>query len=552
MTPHTMGTRAALVALGCLAGSLSALGCVSPRETPDAAAASSDALSALPEYLMTLDLGTVRFPTSGSADAQRYFEQGVAALHSFNYPDAAMLFRQAQAVDPDFAMAYWGEAMTHNATLWVRYPGGQQHRDEAREVLDRLGTTPKARAAKAPTAREKAYLAAVDILYGEGPKPDRDVAYSAAMRQLSEEYPDDDEALAFYCLSLFSARRGNQGRVTSAALALELLVRNPEHPGAARYLIHSTDTAPRAAFGLVAADRYAAAAPDTHAAHHMPAHIFIQFGRWADASRTGERAVALAREWVTRRGVAISEVDDHTYGHLMDYLQYALLQEGRFDDAKALVEQVRSDYEESGKAASLRVKLASTSARYLVETGQWDEAATLAETARSEGFWETPAVLLAVGIGAARTGDLGLAAEAAADLAEAGPAADLMAQEVSALIHLTRGDEEAALQLLEEAAQTNRAAPLPFGPASPMKPALELYGEVLLEIDRPGEAVEQFETVLARRPRRAASLLGVARARAELGDQAAAAGYYAELVDVWSAADPDHAGHSEAQQYRTP
>ena len=126
------------------------------------------------------------------------------------------------------------------------------------------------------------------------------------------------------------------------------------------------------------------AAPDTHAAHHMPAHIFIQFDRWGDASRTGERAVALALEWVTRRGVALSEVGDHTYGHLMDYLQYALLQEGRFDDAKALVEQARSDYDESGKAASLRVKLASTSARYLVETGQWDEAATLAETARSE------------------------------------------------------------------------------------------------------------------------------------------------------------------------
>ena len=92
------------------------------------------------------------------------------------------------------------------------------------------------------------------------------------------------------------------------------------------------------------------------------------------------------------------------------------------------------------------------------------------------------------------------------------------------MIHLAQGDEETALQLLEETAQKNRAAPMPFGPANPLKPALELYGEVLLEIDRPGEAAEQFETVLARRPRRAASLLGVAQARAQLGDQAAAAG----------------------------
>ena len=546
MARHTLATS---LVLGCLTGSLLAASCGAPSETPITPATGASETSELIDYLMTLDLGAVRFPTSGSADAQRYFEQGVAALHSFTYPDAAVLFRHAQSLDPDFALAYWGEAMTNNAVLWVRYPGGQQHRDEALAVLDRLGPTPEARAAKAPTAREQAYLAAVDILYGDGPKPERDVAYSAAMRQLSEQYPDDEEALAFYALSRLSTRRGDQDRVTTAAVALEVLVRNPEHPGAARYLIHATDSATRAPIGLVAADRYADAAPDTHAAHHMPAHIFIQFGRWADASRTGERAVALAREWVTRRGLAISEVDDHTYGHLMDYLQYALLQEGRYDDAAALVEQVRSDYDESGSAASLRVKLASTSARYLVESGRWHEAAVLAATARAEGFWETPSVLLAVGIGAARAGDLGLAAEAAAGLAAAGPAADLMAQEVSAVIHLARGDAAAALRLLEEAAETNRATPLPFGPADPMKPALELYGEVLLELDRPGDAVEQFETVLTRRPGRTASLLGAARARSRSGDQEAAAVHYAELVKIWSAADAGHTGFSEAQAF---
>lgn len=550
MTRTWWGTPAA--ARGWLVAGILALGCAAPaEESGDAAPGESGSASEMVDYLMTLDLGTVHFPTSGSPDAQRYFDQGVAALHSFTYYDAALLFRHAQALDPDFAMAYWGEAMTYNATLWVRYPGGQQHRDEALAALARLGPTPEARAAKAPTERERAYLSAVDILYGDGPKQDRDLAYSEAMQALSEQYSDDDEALAFYCLSRLSTRRGDEERTATAAIALELLVRNPEHPGAARYLIHATDRPTRASLGLVAAERYAAAAPDTHAAHHMPAHIFIQFGRWADASRTGERAVALAREWVTRRGLETSEVDDHTYGHLMDYLQYALLQEGRYADARALAEQVRTDYEASGKAASLRVKVASTSARYLIETGRWDEAAALADTARAEGFWETPAVLLAVGLGAARTGDLDLAAEAAAGLETAGPAANLMAQEVSALLHLARGEENGAVRLLDEAAAINRAAPLPFGPAAPMKPALELYGEVLLMLDRPGEAVEQFEAVLARRPGRTASLLGAARAREHLGDQTTAAAYYAELADIWSAADPDHAGYREAQQYAT-
>ena len=126
-----------------------------------------------------------------------------------------------------------------------------------------------------------------------------------------------------------------------------------------------------------------------------------------------------------------------------------------------------------------------------------------------------------------------------------------MAQEVGALIHLAEGDEETALRLLGEAAQTNRAAPLPFGPAAPLKPALELYGEVLLKLDRPREALEQFEAALSRRPRRAASLLGAARASALMGDEAAANRRYAELVDVWDVADSDHAGLQEARRYQT-
>ena len=248
----------------------------------------------------------------------------------------------------------------------------------------------------------------------------------------------------------------------------------------------------------------------------MPAHIFIQLGRWNEASGHGERAIALARQWIERRGLEIAAVDDHTYGHLVDYLQYSLLQEERFRDAKALVDEVRADYEDSGKAEAIRIKVASTSARYLIETEQWDEASALAELARAEGFAQAPVVLLAVGIGAVQTDDLELAREAAAGLERAGPAASVMAQEVSALIHLAEGDEATALRLLDEAAQTTHATDLPLGPADPMKPVLELYGEVLLKLDRPKEALEQFEAALLRRPGRPASLRGVAQAIAQM------------------------------------
>ena len=187
-----------------------------------------------------------------------------------------------------------------------------------------------------------------------------------------------------------------------------------------------------------------------------------------------------------------------------------------------------------------------------METGRWDEASTLAETARTEGFADTPAVLLAVGLGAAQTGDLELAREAAEGLEAAGPARALMAQAVWARIHLAEGDEATALRLLDDAAETSGASRLPFGPADPMKPPPELYGEVLLQLDRPVEALAQFEAVLSRRPRRAAALLGAARASAQMGDRAATAGRYSELREIWGAADPDHAGLDEARRYENP
>ena len=516
MKRHLLGHQSVLGALTSLIVA-ALLACAPAAETPDSPRNPPDSETELIEYLMTLKLGTVHFPTSGSEAAQRYFVQGVAALHNFTYYDAGILFRAAQAVDPDFAMAYWGEALTHTATVWQRYPGGQQHRDEAIEVLNRLGATPEARAAKAPTALEKGFVAAAEALYlGDADKAARDQAYFRAMRDLSGQHPDHEEALAFYCVSRLAATRSQQGRRGAAAVALELLMRNPAHPGAFRCLIHSVDNAERAPFGLVATRRYTETAPDTHAAYHMPAHIFIQLGRWNEASRHSERAIALAREWIERRGLDIAEVDDHTYGHLLDYLQYSLLQEGRYRDAKALVDEVRADYEDSGKAAAIRFKVASTSARYLIETEQWDDAAELAELAKAEGFAQAPAVLLAVGIGAVQTGDLELAREAAAGLERAGPEASVMAQEVSALIHLSEGDEATALRLLGEAARTTHATDLPLGPANPMKPVLELYGEVLLKLGRPQEALEQFEAALLRRPGRPASLLGVTQANAQM------------------------------------
>ena len=149
--------------------------------------------------------GTVSFPTSTkNAAAQAEFERGLAALHSFWYEEAAKAFQRAQQLDPQFAMAYWGEAMTYNEPVWFA-----QDLDSGRAALKRLPV-------KAPTAREQAYVHAVEVLYGSGTKEDRDFEYATAMRRLYENHPDDHEAAAFYALALLTAERLGDDQAAAA------------------------------------------------------------------------------------------------------------------------------------------------------------------------------------------------------------------------------------------------------------------------------------------------------------------------------------------------
>ena len=149
-------------------------------------------------YAQTSQLGKVEFQTSGSPTAQSHFLRGLAALHSFWYDEAMEAFRESTKTDPEFMMGYWGEAMAHNHTLW-----SEQDTAAARSVIGKIKETPKL------SARERAYLNAVKLLYGEGDKRTRDSAYSRAMEKIYTDYGDDLDAAAFYSLSLWelSGRR---------------------------------------------------------------------------------------------------------------------------------------------------------------------------------------------------------------------------------------------------------------------------------------------------------------------------------------------------------
>ena len=148
------------------------------------------------------NVGNLTFPTSGSPEAQRHFLRAVAILHSFGWKQAIAEFKRAQELQPDFAMAYWGETLCYNHPL-----NAEQDAKNPRDILSRLGPNTAARLAKAPTAREKGFLRAVEALWGEGEWRARRVAYMQEMARLHAQFPQDDEVTTFYAVSLLSAAR---------------------------------------------------------------------------------------------------------------------------------------------------------------------------------------------------------------------------------------------------------------------------------------------------------------------------------------------------------
>ena len=228
------------------------------------------------------NLGDISFPNSGSSEAQPAFLAGVRALHSFEFDPARFAFEEAQKIDPDFALAYWGQAMSDNHPLW-----DQQDKDAGIAALKKLSPDFEGRLNKAPTEKEKAYMTAVETLYfSADDKLQRDFAYADHMARMHERWPDDHEVSIFYALSLLGTiRRGDEGyrrQALAASISQEVFAENENHPGAAHFIIHSFDDPDHAILALPAARVYADIAPAAAHALHMPSHIFVQLGMWQE------------------------------------------------------------------------------------------------------------------------------------------------------------------------------------------------------------------------------------------------------------------------------
>jgi len=277
-------------------------------------------------------LGALDFPTSTkSAAAQTAFVRGMLLLHVYEYPRAEKAFQQAEKLDPDFVMAYWGEAMTATHPIW-----NQDNPAAGRAALAKLGATPEARAAKATTAREKAWLGAVEALFGPGSLAERDKGFLAAMEAIARQWPQDDEAQLFLAQALLGVTRGDRNTANylrAAEICKAVLARNPQHPGAAHYWIHGMDDPEHAAGALPAARVLAKIAPDAGHAQHMVSHIFVALGMWDDVVAANEHSVAL-----TDAQASAANKPPTGCGHYPEWLQYAYYQQGRLRDAGKLLD----------------------------------------------------------------------------------------------------------------------------------------------------------------------------------------------------------------------
>ena len=506
-------------------------------------------------------IGRIAFPVTARPAAQEHIERGLAWLHSFGYEDAFEEFEQAFKIDPTAAMAVWGESMTFSQPVW-----GTEDLTRGRLALSQLGPTSSVRLARARTTRERRYLEAVEILYGDADKPARARAYADAMGRLAADFPDDTEATVLHALALLgTVHRGDDpdslespsGPMTHALVGSEtqtrvadmlsrVLVAHPEHPGALHYLIHALDDPAHARAALNAARTYATVAPSSSHALHMPAHIFLQLGMWDDAVRSDRASFEASVRRVAKRGLTLADRDYHS----LSWLQYEYLQQGRYREARQTFDQIQPAADQTGQPR-IRNVLGHMRAHWGIETRRWDD------TRRQETYFNVDE-LFAIGLSAARAGDQARAevtSDRLAAVAASGklpglmPLIRIMEHELAGLVQRGRGRTDEALSELKTAVELQEALPPPVGWPQPLKPAHELYGEVLFENGQPGEAAAQFRKALARSPNRSLAVLGLARAEAAAGRADEARAGYEAFLKNWEHADAELPELNEARAF---
>ena len=491
------------------------------------------------------ELGTVHFQTSCSPKVEVDFNRGVALLHSFWYEEAEKTFRKVAKEDRKCAMADWGIAMSLYHQLW------DYLEDKTLAENDALLT--KAEAMKA-TPREQEYIHALHVYFasskpGKAPQGKteydhqaRATAYSEAMEQLALHHADDREALVFYALSLLASQPPHDTtfvqRKKAAAILEKVFAEDPTHPGVAHYLIHSYDKPQLAEYGLNAARSYAKIAPAAPHALHMPSHIFARLGLWQEDIASNLASIA-----ATRKTAAMHMGDASHQFHAMDFLVYAYLQSGR--EAEVLKEIHELDGIKKLDDDEWAYSVAKFNSLYDLELHHWDDAAKLQPIAGDHRY-PNAMIHFARAVACARSGKIDVARADVAEIEkirlsliadkkqEAADGVDWLGKEAGAWLAWANGKGDEGVKALRAVADDEDAE----GDQADI-PAREMLGDMLMQMDRPQEALTEYEASLKSNPNRFNGLAGAAQAAEKLGKQKQAEGFYGQLLKSCAGSNSD-------------
>ena len=502
------------------------------------------------------NLGTNTFPvTTKSAHAQRFMNQGMNLAYAFNHAEARRAFREAARLDPNLAMAHWGQALVLGPNINAAMepneePAAYEHIQEAMRLAPRA------------TVRERAYIEALAQRYSgrtDDRRP-RDAAYAAAMRRVHQRFPNDLDAAMLYVESVMDLRPWGywqrdgvpyEGTAEIVTLTERVLARNPKHPGATHMYIHLMEATPTPEKAEQAADTLLTLMPAAGHMVHMPAHIYQRVGRYADAIRSNQLAIAADEDYISQcRAQGLYPTG--YYPHNIHFLWFAATADGQSKLAIESARRLASKIDDATLAsapitAGFRMSIYFALTRF----GRWDEMLKEPEPPAANAVlrstWH-----YARGLSLAATGQL---AGAEAELqklkalmsdesmknplfspnpagAALGPAPEVLAGEIAA----ARGQFDAAVAHLDKAVRLEDGL-VYTEPAEFHFPPRQALGAVLLRAGRAAEAETVYWEDLRRNRENGWSLFGVAQALRAQGKQDDAAIADARFKRAWARAD---------------
>lgn len=514
-------------------------------------------------------LGTVRFEVSGTTDVKQHVVRGVKLLHHMMYPEADDEFAAATKLDPQCAFAWWGRAMTLIHPVWPDAPTDDDRKKGA-EYLRRGA------ASQTATPRERAYVETLNSYYSSPAGAD----YPARLRdldiafgRLSDQYPDDLDALAFSALyHLAPARflpkdRSNRIQLEAARRLQIVLAKIPDHPGAQHYKIHAYDFPMLADRALEVCATYSSIAPDVPHALHMPTHIYTRRGLWEKSIEYNRRSAEAGSKLDLRTGQQSSH-----FPHAIDYLTYAYLQTGRYAQAEGARDRLKilkGPFAPTQRGA-MAFAFAATPARCALEQQQWKLAAQLPLHEPTQFPWGKETMhcdsitYFARAIGAVRSGQLEQARREITELERIRDAlrsskkaaywssqSETQTLAARGWLASAEGKPDEAVALLRRAVELESTAEKEAVTPGEVLPAGDLLGDLLLELGRADDAFAAYEAVLVSSPNRLNTLYGAGLSAERLGDVVNATKYFQQLVETAASADANVRRVDHAKAYLT-